>query len=99
MYVAAREGRDYTVKCLVKKGADISIKDKDGVRETILLMVVYWPILLIFHVMVYEEDRQTIGLLCIRYSISNQYCMVIPTVYLTPPVLSVCPTVNNDIQF
>ena len=39
LHVAAREGHDYTAKCLFKKGADISIKDKDGVSVTILLMV------------------------------------------------------------
>ena len=43
LHLAAREGCDYTVTCLVQKGADINIKDKDGVRETIFLMVVYWP--------------------------------------------------------
>ena len=31
LHVAASKGRDYTVECLVKKGADISIKDKAGV--------------------------------------------------------------------
>ena len=41
LHVAASNGRDYTVECLVKKGADINIKDKTGVRETILLMIVY----------------------------------------------------------
>ena len=34
LHVAAREDHDYTVKCLVQKGADISIKDKNGVGQT-----------------------------------------------------------------
>ena len=40
LHVAASNRRDYTVECLVKKGADINIKDKTGVHETILLMIV-----------------------------------------------------------
>ena len=40
LHVAASKGRDYTVECLVEKGADINIKDKNGVNETILLMIV-----------------------------------------------------------
>ena len=40
LHIAASKGRDYTVECLVKKGADINIKDKTGVSETILLMIV-----------------------------------------------------------
>ena len=32
LHVAASNGHDYTVKCLVKKKADINIKDKTGVR-------------------------------------------------------------------
>ena len=36
MHAAAKEGRDYTVECLVKKGADISIKDKNEVGQTML---------------------------------------------------------------
>ena len=40
LHVAASNGRDYTAECLVKKGADINMKDKTGVRETILLMIV-----------------------------------------------------------
>ena len=39
LHVAASKGHDYTVKLLVEKGAGISIKDKTGVRETLLLMV------------------------------------------------------------
>ena len=35
LHVAASNGRDYTVECLVKKKADINIKDKTGVCETI----------------------------------------------------------------
>ena len=40
LHVAANNCRDYTVECLVKKGADMNIKDKKGVCETILLMIV-----------------------------------------------------------
>ena len=40
LHVAASNNRDYTVECLVKKGADKNTKDKTGVRETILLMIV-----------------------------------------------------------
>ena len=35
LHVAVRKDHDYTVKCLVKKGADISIRDKNGVGQTI----------------------------------------------------------------
>ena len=31
LHVAAKEGRDYTVEILVKKGAITTIRDKDGV--------------------------------------------------------------------
>ena len=34
LHIAVREGQEYTVKSLVDKGADISIKDNDGVSET-----------------------------------------------------------------
>ena len=37
LHVAASKGRDYTVECLVEKGANISIKDKAGVSMTIFL--------------------------------------------------------------
>ena len=37
LHVAATKGHDYTVECLVKKGADMDIKDKAGVSMTILL--------------------------------------------------------------
>ena len=40
LHVAASKGRDYIVECLVNKGADMNIKDKTGVCETILLMIV-----------------------------------------------------------
>ena len=33
LHVAASKGRDYTVECLVKKGANVNIKDKTGVSE------------------------------------------------------------------
>ena len=42
LHVAASKGHDYTVKYLVKKGADIGIKDKAGVRKTILLNYGRW---------------------------------------------------------
>jgi len=31
LHIAASKGRDYTVKCLVRQGANIRIKDKNGV--------------------------------------------------------------------
>ena len=34
LHIAASTGRDYTVECLVKERADISIKDKAGVSVT-----------------------------------------------------------------
>ena len=37
LHVAATKGHDYTVECLVEKGANISIKDNAGVSMTILL--------------------------------------------------------------
>ena len=40
LHIAVSNGRDYTVECLVKKKADINVKDKTGVHETILLMIV-----------------------------------------------------------
>ena len=40
LHVAASNGRDYTVEWLVEKGADINIKDKTGVCETVFLMLV-----------------------------------------------------------
>ena len=42
MHMAAKEGRDYTVKCLVKKGADVDVKDKYGVSETMLVIIDYY---------------------------------------------------------
>ena len=33
MHAAAKEGHEYTVKTLAKKGADINIKDKDDVSN------------------------------------------------------------------
>ena len=39
LHVAAKEGRDHTVEQLVNRGADISIKDKNGVSMTILVRV------------------------------------------------------------
>ena len=37
LHAAAAKGRDYTVECLVKRGAKVDIKDKYGVCVTILL--------------------------------------------------------------
>ena len=37
LHVAAGKGHDYTVELLVKKGADMNIKDKKGVSEKIYL--------------------------------------------------------------
>jgi len=34
MHTAAKQGNEYTMKCLVKLGADLNIKDKKGVSET-----------------------------------------------------------------
>ena len=33
LHAAASEGHEYTVKSLVKKGANINIQDKDGVSS------------------------------------------------------------------
>ena len=38
LHVAAREGYKYTVKSLVEKGANINLKNKDGVSVTRLLV-------------------------------------------------------------
>ena len=38
MHVAAREGYMYTVKSLVENGANINLKNKDGVSVTRLLV-------------------------------------------------------------
>ena len=34
MHTAAKDGNEYTMKGLVKLGADINIKDNEGVRKT-----------------------------------------------------------------
>ena len=39
MHTAAKDGNEYTMKGLIRLGADITIKDKDGVSETILLVI------------------------------------------------------------
>ena len=39
LHTAAAKGHDYTVMCLIKNGADIDIKDKNGVSVTIFLMI------------------------------------------------------------
>ena len=37
LHVAAKKGHDYSVECLVNKGADMNIKDKSGVSEKLYL--------------------------------------------------------------
>ena len=37
MHTAARDGNEYTMKGLAKLGADINIKDKDGVSDTLII--------------------------------------------------------------
>ena len=37
MHSAAKEGNEYTMGRLVKLGADINIKDNDGVGETVTI--------------------------------------------------------------
>ena len=39
LHIAAERGHDYTVEYLVEKQADVNIRDEDGVRVTIPLMV------------------------------------------------------------
>ena len=39
LLLAAREGIEGTVQLLVEKGADINIKDNDGVRECVCITV------------------------------------------------------------
>ena len=39
LHVAASKGRDYTVECLVNKGANKDTKDKKGVRNYTLIVV------------------------------------------------------------
>ena len=34
MHTAAKDGNEYTMKGLVKLGADLNVKDNDGVSET-----------------------------------------------------------------
>ena len=41
LHIAAGEGYGYTVENLLRKGADIHIKDKQGVNVTILLMMLF----------------------------------------------------------
>ena len=36
---AAEEGREGTVQLLIEKGADMNIKDNDGVREWVCITV------------------------------------------------------------
>ena len=39
LHTAAARGHDYTVICLIKNGADINIKDKNGVSVTVFLTI------------------------------------------------------------
>lgn len=39
MHTAAKDGNKFTMEHLFKLGANINIKDKDGVSEVILLVV------------------------------------------------------------
>jgi len=41
LHIAAREGYEHTLECLITVGTDINIKDKNGVCTTILLMMHY----------------------------------------------------------
>ena len=41
LHIAASKGRDYTVECLVKQGANITIRDRDGVSVTVLAVSFY----------------------------------------------------------
>ena len=42
MHVAAREGYKYTAESLVKKKANINLRNKDGVSVTRLLVADYY---------------------------------------------------------
>ena len=37
LHKAAMEGKDGTVQLLMEKGADINVKDRDGVRESVCI--------------------------------------------------------------
>ena len=39
LHLAAKEGRDYTARCLVENKANIDSKDNNGVSMTILVIV------------------------------------------------------------
>ena len=41
LHIAVREGQEHTVDCLVMEGADINIKDNDGVSEAVVLVLNY----------------------------------------------------------
>ena len=37
LHIAVSKGRDYTVECIVKKGPDMNIRDKNGVSVKVYL--------------------------------------------------------------
>ena len=41
MHTAAKDGNEFTVKGLCELGADINIKDNDGVRESLIMSATY----------------------------------------------------------
>ena len=88
LHVAARKGHDYTVKCLVKKGADMDTKDKTGVHETILLIVVKYLTVSIRILLSIPSSSSMHGMV---------YSIVHPTEHQAPSLLSVHSTVNNEI--
>ena len=73
LHISASKGLDYTVEWLVKKGAEMDIKDNNGVYETILLMVDKYLTLSI-------RILLSIPSLCSM----GWYTMVHPTVYPDP---------------
>ena len=59
MHTAAKEGNEYTMDGLVKLGADINIKDKDGVSETLIITAVGLTKALKEHALFVHEYRPT----------------------------------------
>lgn len=39
LHIAARDGLDYKVEGLIKKGAEVNVKDNDGVSVTTVVMI------------------------------------------------------------